>query len=844
MLDAERKAKEFCEGGAASLETVVALVEELREAGRLGPIGSLLSAAGRRALYHGWEPAQRAMLAGLLRDHQQFGYARRLFGRVRDDGDGSLELCRQHALCTYKDLELPVARRLDRALEILGEGAPIEDSDSAETLGIAGAIYKRRWEVDAKRADLESALWCYERGYALVGAPQRDYAGINAAFVADQLAALERKGLGASGEAERLTARADEMRAEIAARLEGGDGGWADATLGEAHFGLGDFAEAGECLARVRDGTKELWRLESTAMQIAALSRLRGLDVGKATEVLEALVGEAAGAIRRGHTGKVGLALSGGGFRASLFHIGVLARLAECDVLRRVEVLSCVSGGSIVGSYYYLRLRQLLERTPDSEVGDVEYVKLVAAVADEFMDGVRGNLRGRLTESIGANWRMLASRYSRTNRVGELLDEQFFSKVPKGGRDAADAQEAPDGQWKMTDLFVEPAGRGDGFSLRYENWLRAAKVPILVLNATTLNTGHNWQFTASWMGEPPVGVAEKVDASRRLRRLYYRDAPKDHQEPPLSTAVAASACVPALFPPVTLAKLYAGVDVELVDGGVHDNQGIASLLEQDCSVILVSDASGQARDDEHPSRGLLGVAKRSNSVLMSRVRQAQYSELADRRRADVLRGLMVVHLKKGLPATPRDWIECPEPYRPEDDALRVPGGSDVSPYGFDHDAQRALAEMRTDLDAFSDNEAYSLMAAGYAMVKHELSAALPELSAGDPALEGAVEWPFASALERLAEPADHGLEDTLQAGHSRFFRRVVAWRLRRRRREKGRLRALFDRTGLPKLPRTAAWVAKRGVLAPVRAVVSAPLALVGGLATRLSLRIGRPRRGS
>lgn len=31
---------------------------------------------------------------------------------------------------------------------------------------------------------------------------------------------------------------------------------------------------------------------------------------------------------------KLGLALSGGGFRASLFHIGVLARLAERDLLR------------------------------------------------------------------------------------------------------------------------------------------------------------------------------------------------------------------------------------------------------------------------------------------------------------------------------------------------------------------------------------------------------------------------------------------------------------------------------------------------------------------------------
>ena len=47
---------------------------------------------------------------------------------------------------------------------------------------------------------------------------------------------------------------------------------------------------------------------------------------------------------------KWGLALSGGGFRASFFHLGVLARLAEMDLLRRVEVISTVSGGSIIGA--------------------------------------------------------------------------------------------------------------------------------------------------------------------------------------------------------------------------------------------------------------------------------------------------------------------------------------------------------------------------------------------------------------------------------------------------------------------------------------------------------------
>ena len=54
---------------------------------------------------------------------------------------------------------------------------------------------------------------------------------------------------------------------------------------------------------------------------------------------------------------KLGLALSGGGHRAAFFHIGVLAKLAELGLLRPVQVISTVSGGSIIGALYYLHAR-------------------------------------------------------------------------------------------------------------------------------------------------------------------------------------------------------------------------------------------------------------------------------------------------------------------------------------------------------------------------------------------------------------------------------------------------------------------------------------------------------
>ena len=44
------------------------------------------------------------------------------------------------------------------------------------------------------------------------------------------------------------------------------------------------------------------------------------------------------------------LCLSGGGYRAMLFHVGVLSRLNEAGLLRRLTQVSSVSGGSITAA--------------------------------------------------------------------------------------------------------------------------------------------------------------------------------------------------------------------------------------------------------------------------------------------------------------------------------------------------------------------------------------------------------------------------------------------------------------------------------------------------------------
>ena len=441
----------------------------------------------------------------------------------------------------------------------------------------------------------------------------------------------------------------------------------------------------------------------------------------QASHALRTYLGDYAPGVDRIHTGKVGLALSGGGFRASLFHIGVLAHLAERDILRHVEVFSCVSGGSIVGAHYYLEIKRLLEETPEGKLTPEDYRELVKRVERDFLAGVQTNIRCRVLADVWCNLRMFFQpSYTTTRRLGELYERLLYARVADGRGHAPR---------HLHELLVRPKGEGPEFKPKYDNWRRADKVPTLVLNATTLNTGHNWQFTGSWMGEPPSSLDAEIEGNYRLRRMYHAEAPRredkwtswfrrpfappDYQHFRLGDAVAASSSVPGLFEPLVLPDLYDGKIVRLVDGGVYDNQGIASILEQDCTVMIVSDASGQMDALDHPSGGRLGVPLRSFSVSMARVRQSQFEELAARRRSGLLKGLVFLHLKKGLDADPVDWRECQDPHEASDLARPAEARGPLVPYGLQKSVQRLISAIRTDLDSFTEVEAFALMTSGY-----------------------------------------------------------------------------------------------------------------------------------
>jgi predicted acylesterase/phospholipase RssA len=248
-----------------------------------------------------------------------------------------------------------------------------------------------------------------------------------------------------------------------------------------------------------------------------------------ALQLLRQFLGVSPTAIPAGALGKVGLALSGGGFRASFFHIGVLAALAEHDLLRHVEVLSCVSGGSILGTHYYLELQRLLETKADSAITPDDYVAIIRRVASSFLAGVQQNVRMRAFGNPADNLRMYFSKhYSRTHKIGELYEKHLYSRVERKGNEPARF---------ISDLRIRPAQASPEFHPRDENWRRAAKVPALVVNTSALNSGHQWQFTTTFMGNRPASSTRKWTATYRLRRMYYEQAPDPYKTIRLGYAV-------------------------------------------------------------------------------------------------------------------------------------------------------------------------------------------------------------------------------------------------------------------------------------------------------------------
>lgn len=272
------------------------------------------------------------------------------------------------------------------------------------------------------------------------------------------------------------------------------------------------------------------------------------------------------------------LCLSGGGYRAMMFHLGVLWRLYESGHLLDLQRVSSVSGGSIVAAHLAVRWSRLQDgaATP-RETFLREMVAPVRAMAGRTIDWPAIVLG--LVWPGGAGGR-IAAAYGRHLLGGATL------------------QDLPDR-------------------------------PRFVINATNVQSGALWRFSKPYMrdwrvGEvksPATSLADAVAASSAFPPLLS----------PFTLRLDPAAFTPGSgdglqFEPYTRIA-------RLTDGGVYDNLGVETAWKA-CETVLVSDAGGLMSSQPSPARDWIRHSRRvldvvDNQVRNLRKRQVIGSYLAD-----------------------------------------------------------------------------------------------------------------------------------------------------------------------------------------------------------------------
>ena len=270
----------------------------------------------------------------------------------------------------------------------------------------------------------------------------------------------------------------------------------------------------------------------------------------------------------------IGLALSGGGFRATLFHLGVIACLRDRGLLSDIKLISSVSGGSVFAAHLAMNWSRY-------KGNDEEF----AEASNELLAIIRFGLRG----AVIRRW-LLGSLLIVPRILGKFT---FHSLMVK----------------QLQKLYK-------GASL---TCLSPSDGPRCELLATSITSGNLCKFTSN-------AFIERLDWEnvKSVRSTEF----------PVAVAVAASAAFPPLFPPVpvdrktlkTDAKLF-DQKVYLTDGGIFDNLGLEELYrvstsEQalNISELVVSDAGGNF--DWAPDRAFSFIINRNvraTDILMDRV---------------------------------------------------------------------------------------------------------------------------------------------------------------------------------------------------------------------------------
>lgn len=251
---------------------------------------------------------------------------------------------------------------------------------------------------------------------------------------------------------------------------------------------------------------------------------------------------------------RIGLALSGGGSRAMAFHLGCLRALHDLGILNRVEVLSTVSGGSVIGAAY--------------ATWDGSFDAFEARIIEALKRGFFGPAL-KLAFTTPAGPRMLANAFPYALQQGSSLLSTTFGAARsltarKDQRDRGRAARARSIRFSGTRTHVlEQVFRDEFFGDRTLEALRELRLE-LIINATELRTGSAFRFGRSGSGTYRLGTLVEPNVT-------------------LARAVTASAAYPLLLPPVDEQWAFDNGTarrperVILTDGGVYDNLGVEAI---------------------------------------------------------------------------------------------------------------------------------------------------------------------------------------------------------------------------------------------------------------------------
>jgi NTE family protein len=300
---------------------------------------------------------------------------------------------------------------------------------------------------------------------------------------------------------------------------------------------------------------------------------------------------------------KLGLSLSGGGYRAAAFHLGTMRKLDEMALLDKVDKMSTISGGSIAGACYSLRKGSFSEYEKEMRKGLTTFnVIRIALLSWSFFQLVLFVVAflALAVFTMYTDWPWL-SLIVLAAMIWLLIVHQY--RIFPVGREIEKA---------YIKFFYQDKTLAD-----------LGQTPELVIGSTNLQTSRPFSFSKRLMEDSTYGSMHPP-----VEFLPERF--------PIAKAVFASSCVPFAFTPVRIdAKYFKNpkdidrVQPVLVDGGVYDNQGIHKITQENssflCDVIITSDAGNKLPFAGSYNNAMILLIRTMN-VFMERIKRFQQIE--------------------------------------------------------------------------------------------------------------------------------------------------------------------------------------------------------------------------